>query len=464
MSTNIQQPAPGAARCPGVPSVQELVRANGVAVPDVLGAENYEFLGDEDIPFERYTSQAFFDREMQLMWSRVWQWACREEQIPEVGDAYTYDIGKWSILIVRTADGVKAYWNSCLHRGTRFRGAEGESHAPDLRCPYHGWTWSLDGRLVDLPCRWDFPHVKDEDFRLPEVKVGLWGGFVFINMDEHAEPLEKFLEVLPEHFQRWPFEDRYIAVWSQKELPCNWKLAQEAFIESYHVPVTHPELVNTTSDTNCEYDIYGNNVSRFWAALGVQGPNAERQFSEQELLDLMLSDARSATGAKVELRPGETARMAVARHLRATLAEAYRTSLDHYTDTEIVDTIEYHLFPNMVLFPALSLPMAYRFRPIGQSPDRCLYEILILRPLPDGEPRPEPVLPTRVTAEQSYAVVPGMDPGIAYVLDQDTNNLRSQQLGMETAKKRGQTLANYQEIRLRHQHRTLDRYLRGERS
>jgi nitrite reductase/ring-hydroxylating ferredoxin subunit len=450
---------PGEARCPGAPSVQELVRAGGAAVPEVLGAESYTFLGDEDIPFERYTSHKFFDREMVQLWPKVWQWACREEQIPAIGDSYTYDIGKWSILIVRTATGIKAYWNSCLHRGTRFRAVEGESHAANLRCPYHGWTWDLEGALSHLPCRWDFPHVADEAFRLPEVRVGTWGGFVFINMDEDAEALESFLGVLPEHFARWPFEDRYIAVYGQKELPCNWKLAQEAFIESYHVLETHPELVNTTADTNCEYDIYGDNVSRFWAALGVQGPNAERNFTEQELLDLLLADGRSAGGEGVSLASGETARVAMARSLRQSLSQAYRTDLGSYTDSEIIDTIEYHLFPNMVLFPALSLPMAYRFRPIGEAFDKTLFEIFVLHPVPDDGPRPEPATPTRITAEQSYAAVPGMDPGISHVLDQDTDNLRSQQLGMATAKKRGQTLANYQEIRLRHQHRTLDRYL-----
>src|SRR5438094_3126615 len=104
--------APGEARCPG-PSTRDLIFADGCPTPPALTAESYKFLGDEDIAYERYTSPAFFDLEMKRLWPKVWQWVCREEHIPDVGDHITYDVGPYSILVVRSApDEVKAYPNA----------------------------------------------------------------------------------------------------------------------------------------------------------------------------------------------------------------------------------------------------------------------------------------------------------------------------------------------------------------
>ncbi len=102
-------------------SVQDIINRDGDRPAGSLVTPAGGFIGDADIPFERYTSRQFYDLEMQRMWSRVWQWACREEHIPEVGDYYVYDIGRYSLIVVRTQDGIRAYHNSCLHRGTRLK-------------------------------------------------------------------------------------------------------------------------------------------------------------------------------------------------------------------------------------------------------------------------------------------------------------------------------------------------------
>ena len=107
---------PGEARCPGALTTQEIVHRDAVPVPKVLELESYKFLGDEDIPYIRYFSPEFFAREMDKMWTKVWQWACREEHIPNVGDYLVYDIGARSILVVRSADNeIEAFYNACLH-------------------------------------------------------------------------------------------------------------------------------------------------------------------------------------------------------------------------------------------------------------------------------------------------------------------------------------------------------------
>ncbi|WP_159983655.1 MULTISPECIES: Rieske 2Fe-2S domain-containing protein [unclassified Novosphingobium] len=456
----------GEARCPG-PSVQEIVGADANPPPSILTTQSYEFLGDSDIPVARYTDPEFFSREMEHIWCKTWQWACREEHIPEAGDNYVYEVGPYSIIVVRQRDEtIKAFVNSCLHRGTKLRPTEGEGHSNDLRCPYHGWTWNLDGSLKKVPCAWDFPHVVPEKFHLPEVAIGLWGGFVFINLDTDPMPLQDYLGVLPEHFRDWGMADRYVELHMAKELPCNWKTAQEAFLESYHVIETHPQLMTGVGDANVQYDCYGDHVSRFYAVGGVNSPHLEKPLSEQDLVNMMLVGDRSVLD-ELTVRPGETARLVMARFLRRTLADKYLADLSRFSDSEIIDTIEYHLFPNMILFPGLSLPMVYRFRPIGLDPNRTLFEILFLRPVPDCKKRPEPAPAVYVKENESYSIVPGMDVAFAMVYDQDTNNLRSQQQGflnaLHSGRKVAQTLGNYQEVRIRHFNATVDKYVKDEK-
>lgn len=450
---------PGQARCTRGPSTQQIVHREGRPVPKVLEIESPAFLGDEDITLERYYSQEFHDLEMERLWPRVWQWACREEHIPEIGDYFVYDIGHYSILVVRSAEGVKAYHNSCLHRATKLRPSNTEGHAQELRCPFHGWTWSLEGELKKIPCKWDLPHVDPLKFKLPEVRVALWGGFVFINMDENAPPLEQYIKPLDEHFAGWDLSKRYVELHLVKELYSNWKSAQEAFMENYHTQETHPQLLQGNGDENTQYDIFSDHVSRFYATNGVSSPHLDQPLSEEDLVNTMLVGDRRMLEKELELHEGDTARVVMARVLRKVLGESYKADLSAYTDTEMLDVMEYMLFPNMTLFPGLSLPMIYRFRPIGNDPNRSTIEILFLRPVPDSGERPEPAEPVYLKEEDSYTSVPGIDPGFGHVFDQDTDNLRAQQEGFKASKKQAQTLTNYQESRIRHFEQTIDRYV-----
>jgi len=451
---NTKNMKPGDARCPG-PSTKDIIVSDGWDVPKELIAESYEFLGDEDIDYSIYTSQDVFDLEMKKLWPKVWQWACREEHIAEPGDYYVYDVGPHSIIVVRTqTNEIKAYYNACLHRGTQLKPCASTGSSQNLRCPFHGFTWSLDGELKEIPCRWDFPHIDDEDFRLPEVKVAMWGGFVFINMDENAKPLMEHLGPLADHFKNWPLEDRYVELHIQKTLPCNWKAAQEAFLEAYHVLETHPQGLPTAGDANAQYDVFSENVTRFVHTIGFPSPHIEKPMTQQDILDNLRG------GASDEKVPeGSTARSVQAAFLRDSLGKQYDADLSKYSDSEMLDSIEYHLFPNMFLFPGISLPMIYRFRPNEMDVNSSIFDLLFLRPVPRSGDRPLPPDPVKIGIAESYASVPGMDPGLGGVYDQDTSNLESQQRGFRSSKKTGQTLGNYQEIRMRRVHKTLAQYL-----
>ena len=444
---NVQNPnslKPGEARTEGQTTKEVIMRDPTPAPAPLVQPDCYKFETDEDIAYDRYFDPDFFDREMKELWPKVWQWACREEHIPEPGDQYVYDIGYYSILIARTEAGeVKAYHNSCMHRGTQLRPSGFEGHGENFRCPFHGWIWNLDGELVDLPCEWDFPHVDKEDFRLPEVKVGLWGGFVFINMDPDCIPLEEHLEVLPDHFsQFFPLDRRYIEVHLRRTLPCNWKAGAEAFIEAYHVRETHrggSEIGNAA--TNANYDVFGDHVTRFVHTRAYPTDKWPEPETEEDIANAMAE------------------RIAEAQRLREELGATYNFDMSGFSESEMVDSIEYFCFPNMFLFPGISLPMIYRFRPNGMDPDSCWFDLLFLRPLNEGETHPEPPEAVILEVDEVYASVPDMNGPLAVIYEQDTSNLLAQQRGVKAAKKRGQTLANYQEIRVRQLHKTLDKYL-----
>lgn len=448
--------APGEARCPG-PSTRDIIASDGDQTPAPLLAESYQFLGDADIAFARYTSEDLYDQEIRSVWSRTWQWACREEHIPNVGDYVVYDVGPYSIIVIRaTKDDVKGFVNSCLHRGMQLCDAGSQGQGKQfLRCPFHGFTWHLDGTLKEIPCRWDFPHINDAEFSLPQVRVALWSGFVFINMDSNAQDLNDYLEVLPEHFADWPLENRYVTLHVEKVLPANWKMAMEAFLEAFHVLATHSQAVKTAGDANAQYDIFGDNVTRFVHTIGYPSPHLRDQPSQEEQLQA-LGGWHLLEGAN-KLPEGETARSLLAADRRRQLSNEMDVDLTNVSTSEMLDSIEYFLFPNMFLFPGITIPMIYRFRPIDV--DHCLHEILFLQPVPENGPRPEPARKVRLEIEDSYTTVDGFDPGLAHVFDQDTNNLYHQRAGAKASVKGAQTLGNYQEARIRRLHMTLDKYL-----
>ncbi len=445
---------PGDARYPGI-SVQDLLDRDSRVVPNYLREQSYSFLGDEDIPYSRYTSPEFHDLEVKHLWPRTWQWACREEHIPEPGDYHVYDIGPYSVIVTRTESGaIQAYRNSCMHRGTKLKPSFSSGHGMSLRCPYHGWDWRLDGTLKSFPCEWDFPHVNPDDVGLSRVRAECWGGFVFINLDVNAKPLQEWLEPLPAHVQSKTFENRYISHHVQKELNCNWKIASEAFLEAYHVMETHAQLMRTNGDANTQYDIYGDYVSRLINVAGIPSAYCMEPQSEQDILDLFLVGDRSQVSERLTVPKGGTARAVMAQFFRDSTAKA-GSDLGAVSDSEIVDSIAYFVFPNQQFFVGLTFPIVYRFRPLGLHHNRTLFDLILLAPRPKDGTVVEPAEPVWLKAEESYSTVPGMDPYVGHVFDQDTGNMQAAQEGAQTALKGGATLANYQEIRIRHFHQTL---------
>ena len=462
MLGKVRELAPGEARCPDEPSTQDIIARDRVAAPGWVCSESYEFLGDEDISIDRYIDPAYAKKETDNLWSRTWQFTCREEHIPAVGDYYVYDIGRRSFIITRVADNeIRAYYNACLHRGTKLRASGTDGCASEFKCSFHGWSWNIDGSLKESVCAWDFPHVEPDQFSLPQARVELLGGFVFINMDRDAPSLADYLgPQFMAHISEWKLEDRYVYCHVYKTIPANWKLNMEAFMEAYHVINTHPQVAVSNADANSQYDIYGDHVNRFISSLGVLSPHLRGQYTEQDILDqFTIGDASVLGGADRRLAAGETARQRMADIMREMFEKGTNTDLSHVSDAEILDCFSYTLFPNTFLFPGISLPMVYRFRPDPNDHRKSIYEVMFMRPVPVDGIRPEPAEPIYLAAGQSFTEAEAMDPGFGAILDQDTDNLLLQQEGLEASAKPGITLGNYQEIRVRHFERAVDKYV-----
>jgi hypothetical protein len=166
-------------------------------------------------------------------------------------------------------------------------------------------------------------------------------------------------------------------------------------------------------------------------------------------------------GSKPELKEGERARQVMADMFREMFETATNSDLSKVSDTELLDTYSYTFFPNLFLFPGISLPMIYRFRPDARDHRRTIFEVMFMRPKPksgDFEMAEVQILEDG----QSFAEAEGMDQGFGVILDQDTDNLKAQQEGLEAGAKDGITLADYQEIRIRHFESTLDGYMARE--
>jgi phenylpropionate dioxygenase-like ring-hydroxylating dioxygenase large terminal subunit len=439
---------------PRGPTYQELLDTDTHAVPAVLRETARRDLGSRDVPVERYVSRALHDLEVERLWKRVWQMACREEDLPAVGDHVVYEIASLSVLVVRSApDTIRAYHNACLHRGRLLKERDGSCN--EIRCPFHGFTWSLEGKLVSLPSAWDFPHVDAEKFALPELRVGTWGGFVFVNMDPACEPLSEYLAGLDRQFARWPLELRYKQAHVAKRMRANWKTVQEAFMEAFHVVATHPQLLPGIGDTNSQYDVY-ENFSRAITPNATPSPELDRAPTEQQVFD-SVTGRRASDKPLFEIPPGTTARQILAagarEMLRPTCGSEYVESL---CDAELVDSFYYTVFPNFHPWGAFNR-IVYRFRPDGDDPDNSIMEVMFLAPYREGE-KPPPAAIHWLGPDDDWTLAPELGP-LAYIFNQDSANLPKVQRGLHALQKPGVTLASYQETKIRHFHLLLEKWL-----
>jgi len=405
-------------------------------------------MGDEVIPKDRYLSKEFMQLEWDRMWSKVWLDGCREEEIPEVGDYITTEIGNESILIVRGEDmKCRAFYNVCNHRGNQVK-FDKCGNAKTLQCAYHYWEYALDGTLMNIPDEEDFPQGCPRDkLSLKEVRSDTWGGFVWFNLDPNCGPLEEFLGIIPEHLDAYHFENMKMVMNTTIEWDCNWKVSVDAFNESYHVQAIHPELTYMLDDVDIQIDLYEKH-NRYLIGFQTYSPRID----EPDEVPEAIAEPMRAIGMNPDDYDGKVA------EIRRDMQIFKRQNQDklgrdysELNDDQLTDDYHYYIFPNLTLNTHSDSMMMFRQRPHESDPDKMYWDLQMFQILPEGTDMPLPDHEQYGHGEKS----------VGLVLDQDSVNVPHIQKGMKSVGFEGLWIST-QERRIRHMHKTLMDYINGE--
>ena len=403
---------------------------------------------------ERYYDPDFYQMEVDLLWPRVWQMACRLEEIPQPHDFVEYQILDQSVIVVRTEDlGVRAFQNTCRHRGVRVAEGRGTCETGFI-CPFHGWCYGPDGKNTfvtqsktfaehNLAAGGPRPHTGAVRRR----GEGAHGS----TSTRDAPPLRECIEPFATILDAWKVESLRAEWWYACRLPVNWKLAQEAFMEQYHVIETHPQLV-----------IPQRIPPRQGGAVDPQTlVDAElhylRTMSEGMAGMVHANDVRVAEGLRdMELPADPKLAMSTwARALNDAVVAWHRgrgsdiPDLNELEDQGLNEPMGY-CFPHYFVLPMYSSASSYRFRPLG--PEETMMEIWSLTRFPEGD---EPETPTPPDLWECD------DPRWPPIPAQDFSNLPRQQRGLHARGFEYMRLSERAEGGIANFERTVDGFLAG---
>lgn len=415
------------------------------------------------VAVDRYFRRDYHDREVERIWRKTWQYACREENIPNAGDHVVYDVARLSFIIMRGTDGtIRAFWNACPHRGRRLIDFDAGG-ATEITCMFHGWSWDINGKMRAMPCGWDFADAAEDVAQLAEVKVGTWGGFVFINPDPDCEPLTEFLGDLPEHFEGagHDFAQRRAQVHVVAELPVNWKVAQEAFLEAWHSAQTHPQLLRAgggAPSVNNRWDDHGNWM-RAAPALPTDVHKAKPGWMTPAETDKQVIDQHYDYHLDeinpVEMREGESANDTLNRLARDYLRQVIGDDADNEHDLHVRGGEMVAVWPNFHPWGGYSR-IVYRFRPWGDDPERSLMDVLLLAPTPKGRERLPPAKPHHLKLGEPVTNAAELG-HLARIFEQDVANMPKVQQGMHSLASGHVLFSQHNEAPVRRFHDHYDR-------
>ena len=212
--------------------------------------------GARTLPGKYYHSHEIYQEEVDKIFYKSWIYACRAEEIPLIGDYKLIEIADESLIIVKDkSNEIKALFNVCSHRGTQLcTEPKGSFKSKSIQCPYHAWTYDLDGKLKSAPLMKESKDFQKDKCALHQAHVHIWEGFVFINLNKNPKPFEEQMKVLIGKFSDWKMDELRIAHHIKYELNCNWKLILQNYQECYHCPGVHPLLTDLTPVQSAQHD------------------------------------------------------------------------------------------------------------------------------------------------------------------------------------------------------------------
>jgi Rieske 2Fe-2S family protein len=208
------------------------------------------------LPAEQFTSPAHFAREQERVFGRRWLCLAREEDVALPGQFVVRQVGAESLILVRDQQGtVRAHFNVCRHRGTALCEEERGTFGKTIQCPYHAWTYALDGRLVGVPDLDQLPDFCKDDHPLHAAACAVWEGWVWVNLAEDAEPFAEAFAPLQGKWAAWNLPALARLGQIDYDVAANWKLIVQNYSECYHCALVHPALVKLSPPTSGGNDL-----------------------------------------------------------------------------------------------------------------------------------------------------------------------------------------------------------------
>ncbi len=280
--------------------------------------------GTRTLPARVYTDPAWYRRELERIHLEMWLYAGRADRIPRPGDYFLFPIADAEVLVLRDERGqVRAFHNVCRHRGTRLCSEQRGSLPGRIRCPYHAWTYRLDGTLAQAPHMEKVRGFLEADYPLGPVAVATWAGNVFINLSPRPVPFAEHLADLDRRFANYAMDELRVADHRRYEVRANWKLIVQNYHECLHCPTAHPQL---------------NRVSHY-----LSGENEPPQ--------------PTYLGSRMDLREGVTT--------LSTSVQARRRPLPRLEPHELRTVHYYAILPNMLINLHPDYVVTFRFDPRG---------------------------------------------------------------------------------------------------
>ena len=389
---------------------------------------------------DHYVSREFNQLEQSRLWQRVWQVACREEQIPRLGNFVRYDVVDQSIIVLRGDDGViRAFHNLCRYCGNALVAQE-RGTLTRFNCSSDCWQWTFQrSALPNKDCDREVTNlrIEIESLGLKHVLVDTWGGFVFVTMDVDAEPLMEFLDPVPKYLDRVKLGEMTLRCAITVQITAKWLTALTASIESGYFREKHIKMLLD--------DMSAESVHRCDHAFGSADAPPVSFLSE---------------GASNDRLPQAFMRMFDEVPAGAPPAEVYRMVMqvigDAAENREARDCAEWNIFPNIACAHSSNTAIFCRARPDSTDVDSCLFDIWIL----------QRAAPERLPAIQ-YVTYDGRQPHRSVVLDrflQHVHDLEQAQLQMNALGFTSARSKSLQEMQASNIHRSLHDYIYGSQS
>lgn len=414
-----------------------------------------ELRGD-GVTADRYIAPEYSREEWQKVWMRTWNLAGMAYHVQEPGEYITVDIAHESIICVRGDDGqLRAFYNSCPHRGTRITSAE-EGFVEQFSCPYHGWQFDRSGVTKFVPNEEDYPQGSPcGKTQLKEIQCRELFGLVWINMDPNADSLEAFLgDQIIQELGSYHMEKMLRVLNITADSPCNWKIITDNFNEAYHVQVLHPGLIPyiEADYKACQFDMLPEGHNRGW----FPSHNPSVLHKEETIGEHLAAIMRNW-----ELNPDDFQANESRPLIRKAIQQSKRTlgqakgynHYQHFADYQFTDYVIYNIFPNTVITVGPDGAQLLRPRPHPSGdPQRCLFdhwwmvhkiEGMTHTPSPAGGPD----LPME---DAEHEQVMYGEKSLGTTADEDLSIAKMQQEGLSSA--------GYQEFYLPHQERRVQRF------